>query len=127
MNNNLFPDTGLFRTLEEITRHPAVKPQELADKLALNLSTVKNHVRKLRLARLVISADRGRQVKLNADYGYMVGIDMGASHLHYALADFCGQLISDSVEKVQPESGPRKTIAQIKKGIRRMVPSGKRG
>ncbi|MEJ2010266.1 MAG: ROK family protein, partial [Acidobacteriota bacterium] len=78
-------------------------------------------------ARLVVSTEGRRQVKLNADYGYVVGIDMGASHLHYALADFCGQLIRDSVEKVQPESGPGKTIAQIKKGIRRMVPAGKRG
>jgi len=127
MKNDLHPEASLFRTLEEISRHPAVQPQSLAEKLGLNLSTVKNHLRKLRQARLMIRTDGRRLVKLNPDYGYVVGIDMGASHLHYALADFCGQLISDKIEKVQPENGPRKTIAQIKKGIRRMVPGRKRG
>lgn len=115
----------LFQTLEEISRHPPAMPQVLAEKLGFNLSTVRSHLRKLRHARLVIPIDVRKEIKLNPDYGYVVGIDMGASHLHFALADFSGKIISETVEKVRPEAGPGKTIAQIKKGIRRTVTAKK--
>lgn len=126
MKNDTRFDAGLFRTLEAISRNPAMETHVLTEKLGLNLSTARSHVQKLRRARLVISADGRQGVKLDPDYGYVVGIDMGASHLHFALADFSGEIISETVEKVRPEDGPRKTIAQIEKGIRRVAQSKKR-
>lgn len=122
MRKDLHFEVNLFRTLEEISLHPATMPQVLAEKLVLSLSTVRSHLQKLRRTRLVIPTDDRKRFMLNPDYGYVVGIDMGASHLHFALADFSGKIIAETVEKVRPEAGPRKSIAQIKKGIRRIVP-----
>jgi len=119
-------ESSLFRILEEISRCAALQPERLAEKLGLNLSTVKNHIGKLRRAGLVIPADGRREIRLNPDYGALVGIDMGASHLHFALADFSGEIIRDVVEKIRPEDGPGKTIRQIKKGIHRLIPASKR-
>lgn len=127
MKNDFHSETSLQRALEEISRFPAVPPQEIAAKLGLSISTVRNQIRKLRRAQMVVPGDAPRQVKLNPDYGSVVGIDMGASHLHFALADFSGEITGETVEKVQPENGPLKTIAQIRKGIHRMVPARKQG
>jgi glucokinase len=126
MKSIFSPDTSLFRILEEISRSPIVQPEALAEKIGLSLSTARSHIRTLRESRLVIPAGVDRKIQLNPDYGYLVGIDMGASHLHFALADFSGKMVSDTVEKVRPEDGPRKTILQIKKGVQRLIPRGKR-
>lgn len=119
-------ETSLFRILEGISRDTGLQPEALAANLGLNLSTVKNHIRKLRQDRLLIPANGRREIRLNPDYGYLVGIDMGASHLHFALAGFSGEIIRDAVEKVRPEDGPGKTIRQIKKGIQRLIPASER-
>ncbi len=75
-----------------------------------------------------MASGNGRsEIRLNREYGYLVGIDMGASHLHFALADFSGEVMNTLTEKVGPEDGPRKTIAQIKRGLRKLVPARKRG
>jgi len=57
----------------------------------------------------------------------VVGIDLGGSHLHFALADFRGDLVSELKERVRPEDGPRKMIAQIKEGIRQLLADGSPG
>ena len=119
-------ETYLYQILEEASRQPSIQPQALAEKLKLGLVSIRNQTGKLRRAGLVVPAEDRRGIRLNPDYGYLVGIDMGASHLHFALADFSGEIIDDTVEKVRPEDGPRKTISQIKKGIHRLVPVKKR-
>jgi len=67
-----------------------------------------------------------KKVRLDRDYGFVVGIDMGASHVHFALADFGGEILAESNEKIRPEDGPQKTIAQIKKGVREITAVGAR-
>ena len=125
MKSDSWLETHSYQILEEVSRHPSLKPQALAEKLKLSRAIVGTQTRKLRRAGLLsLSKDGG--VQINPDYGYLVGIDMGASHLHFALADFSGEIVDDTVEKVRPEDGHRKTIGQIKKGIHRLVPPGKR-
>jgi predicted NBD/HSP70 family sugar kinase len=119
-------ETSLYRILEEVSRHPFLELRTLDKKLRLSSSAVTNQAEKLRRAGLIIPAQGRRTIKLNPDYGYLVGIDMGASHLRFALADFSGETISDAIEKVRPEYGPSRTISQIRKGIRRLIPAGKR-
>jgi predicted NBD/HSP70 family sugar kinase len=65
---------------------------------------------------------RGR-VALNARFGSVVGVDMGASNLRFALADFTGGVLARAEEKLRPEDGPRKTIHQIQKGIEGLLKS----
>lgn len=53
--------------------------------------------------------------------GCVAGVDMGASNLRFALADFTGKVLARAEEKLRPEDGPRKTILQIQKGIERLL------
>ena len=126
MKNNLRLETRLLQILEEVSRHPSVELRTLAERAHQNLSTVRAQSGKLRRAGLLVPSEDRPGIRLNPGYGYLVGMDMGASHLHFALADFSGQIIDDAVEKVRPEDGPRKTIRQIKKGIHQLIPVGKR-
>jgi len=126
MKSNFRLQSSLFQILEEVSRHPSLGPQALSRKLNLPLAAVSNPTAKLRKAGLTIPGKDRRGLRLNPDYGYLVGIDMGASHLHFALADFSGEIIDDTTEKVRPEDGPGKTISQIKKGIQRLIPAGRR-
>ena len=49
---------------------------------------------------LVEYRDGRKRVGLNSTFGYVVGIDLGGSHVHYALADFQGETLRESDEKV---------------------------
>jgi glucokinase len=126
MKNDFRLQISLFQILEEVSRHPSLEPQTLSRKLNLPLGAVSNQTARLRRAGLIVQDKSRRGIRLNPDYGYLVGIDMGASHLHFALADFSGKIMNDTTEKVRPEDGPRKTIGQIKKGIQRLIPAEKR-
>ncbi|HEX5411006.1 MAG TPA: ROK family protein [Terriglobia bacterium] len=126
MKSDLHLEASLFQFLEEVSRHPSIQPAALAEKFNLNTAEVKSRTATLRRAGLVVSSGDNRGIRLNPDYGCLVGIDMGASHLQFALADFAGEVVADTTEKVRPEDGPRRTISQIKKGIHRLVPPGKR-
>lgn len=95
--------------------------QALARRLRIKPSTLEKKVRALQQKGLIYLRGGRKEIELNADFGYVVGIDMGASHLHFALADFRGELLNDSTERIRPEDGPRKMIAQIKEGIRGII------
>jgi glucokinase len=49
---------------------------------------------------------------------------MGASHLRFVLADTQAKILEESREPVNSEAGARGVIAQIRDGIRRLVPPG---
>lgn len=117
-------ETSMYQILVEISQGPDIRQQSLAKKLDLSLHTLKIQLRRLHKAGLLCLEDGSNKVKLNTGFGCLVGIDMGASHLHFALADFSGEVIIETVEKVRPEDGPRKMIAQIKNGIRRVISKG---
>jgi len=126
MKTNFHLQTSLFQVLEEVSRHPSIEAPALAEKLNLNLGAVRSQTAKLRRAGLIAPSQHRRGYRLNPDFGCLVGIDMGASHLQFALANFAGEMMADTTEKVRPEDGPDRTISQIKKGIHRLVPSRKR-
>ena len=64
---------------------------------------------------------RGGRATPNTQRGSVVGVDMGASNVRFALADFTGKVLARREEKLRPEDGPRKTIRQIQKGIERLA------
>ena len=79
------------------------------------------HSKAMKHVNFEFKARRRNEGRIRADFGYVVGIDLGASHLHFALADFCGEIFSEATVKVRPEDGPQKMIGQIKEGIRGMA------
>jgi glucokinase len=113
--------TGLGRLFLEISQRRKVTASALARALQLKPSTLQGKLRALH-SKGWIAFDRCRkQVALNPHHGYLVGIDLGASHLHFALADFCGDILRDANKKIRPEDGPQKLIAQIKEGIHQLA------
>ena len=114
-------ENTLQRIFREISTGGEVSMRALAHAMGLSTSTLQARVRALQRKGLVVACDGRAKVAVNRDFGYVVGIDLGASHLHFALADFRGEILSDSTVKIRPEDGPRKMIGQIKEGIRAMA------
>jgi glucokinase len=115
------PENTLQRIFREIAASEEISLPALARAVGLRASTLTAKLRALERQRL-IEFRRGREkVGLSADFGYVVGIDLGASHLHFALGDFRGELLKDSTLKIRPEDGPAKMIEQIKLGTRNLA------
>src|SRR5579859_576 len=114
-------EARLEEILKEITQRDEISVSHLAQALGVKLSTAQQKIRPLLRAGLVCFSNHERKITLNPDFGCVVGIDLGASHLHFALANFCGEILNDFMEKIRPEDGPEKLITQIKEGIRRQV------
>src|SRR6266700_2342907 len=115
------PESTLQLTFREIARSGEVSLAALSHRLALKPSTLEGKVRALHQKGLVSYTDGGKKAAPNPSFGHVVGIDMGASNLRFALADFCGEFLAHTTEKVRPEDGPRRMIAQIKRGVRRLA------
>lgn len=107
--------------LEKITSAGKLSMNGLARALGIGAASLPKKLRPLLREGLLRFTGKTKKIELNPDYGFVVGIDMGASHLHYALADFRGDILNDTTEKIRPEDGPEKLISQIKEGIRRQV------
>lgn len=71
---------------------------------------------------MTLSPNDNSPAKLAPAYG--IAVDMGASHLRFALADRSAAIVEESREPVNSEAGARGVIAQICDGIRRLVPPG---
>ena len=114
-------ETTLQRIYREIAGQGEVSLRALAPAAGLQPATLESKLRALARLGLVVVSDGRKKVSVNASYGYVVGIDLGASHLHFALADFRGEILKDSTIKIRPEDGPKKMIGQIKEGIRTLA------
>src|SRR2546422_5564174 len=121
MRTTRSPESTLQLTFREIARSGEVSLAALSHRLTLKPSTLEEKVRALHQKGLVSYTDGGKKAAVNASFGHVVGIDMGASNLRFALADFCGDFLAHTTEKVRPEDGPRRMIAQIKRGVRRLA------
>jgi predicted NBD/HSP70 family sugar kinase len=114
-------EVRLEDVLEKITDAGRISLTGLARAMGCGTASLHKKLRPLWREGLVLLSGNGKKLELNPNFGCVVGIDMGASHLHYALADFCGNILRDTTEKIRPEDGPEKLIAQIKQGIRRQA------
>ena len=114
-------ETTLQRIYRQIAGQGEVSLRALAPAAGLQPATLESKLRALARLGLVEFSDGRKKVSVNASYGYVVGIDLGGSHLHFALADFRGEILKDSTIKIRPEDGPKKMIGQIKEGIRTLA------
>ncbi len=117
---------SLRRLFSEIARADELRTTTLARALGLPPAALESKLRLLERKGLVHFQPGRKRIGLNPEYGCVVALDLGASHLHYALADFTGEIIRDATEKVQPEDGPKKLIRQIQEQIKRFLDEGQR-
>lgn len=118
MNHTCKPETSLQRAFRETALRLEVTASELAEILGVRLSTARQKLRLLERRGLVKLHDHRRKAVLNPRFGHVVGIDLGASNVRFALADFHGKLLDRTGGQIRPEDGPQKLIAEIKHGVR---------
>jgi glucokinase len=121
MNASRQSEDLLQRVFREVWKSRGISPACLARRLGVKATSVEAASRKLARQGLVEFKAKGEKIRLNPNHGCVGGIDLGASHLHFALADLRGAILRERVEKVQPEDGPQKTTVQIKNGIRALT------
>jgi glucokinase len=111
-------ENTLQRIFHEIAKSGEISVRELARAVGLCPSTLTAKARTLERKGLAEFRDGRQRIRLNASFGYVVGIDLGASHLHFSLADFRGEVLNDATVKIRPEDGPQRMIRQIKESLR---------
>jgi len=115
------PESTAQRVFQEIANQGTVSVKRLARQMGIQPQSLLGKLRPLVKKGLLIFSEGRAKVEINPDYGQVVGIDLGASHLHFALADFCGKILQDSNVRIRPEDGPPKLIAQIVEGARHLA------
>jgi glucokinase len=114
-------ESTVQRVFQKITSYETVSVSRLARQLGIQPQSLLGKLRPLVKQGLLVFSEGRAKVGINAGFGQVVGIDLGASHLHFALADFRGKILQDSNMRIRPEDGPRKLIAQIVEGARALA------
>jgi glucokinase len=107
--------------LLEITLRGEAAISPLARRLHINPATLASKLRPLVKKGILVFHEGRTKVAVNANWGHVVGVDLGASHLHFALADFHGDILDDYIAKIRPEDGPQLMIEQMQAGIRALA------
>jgi len=89
----------------------------LARRLRIKPATLAGKLRPQVIKGILVFREGGAKVAINPHWGHVVGVDLGASHLHFALADFRGEILDDDIARIRPEDGPQRMIEQIQAGI----------
>jgi glucokinase len=110
------PESAVQRVFQEIANHETVSVRRLARQLGIQPQSLLAKLRPLVRKGLLVLSEGRAKVGIDPGFGQVVGIDLGASHLHFALADFRGEILQESNKRIRPEDGPRKLIAQIVEG-----------
>jgi len=115
------PESTEHRIFQEIARHETASIGRLARGMGIQPQSLLGKLRPLVKRGYLVFSEGRAKVGINPDFGQVVGIDLGGSHLHFALADFRGKILQDSNIKIRPEDGPRKLIGEIVAGARALA------
>jgi glucokinase-like ROK family protein len=118
-----FPlDLPLFNAVESVRRVGPLSRSEIADRLSYSrskITTVVGDLIETGILEEVGDGDstggrRPRFLDFNANFGYVVGIDLGASSLDIAIADFKGQIVDRQYMPSDVREGPDAILALIR-------------
>jgi glucokinase len=115
------PESAEARVIQEVANCETASISQLARKTGIQPQSLLGKLRPLAKQGLLVFSEGGAKVGINPGFGQVVGIDLGASHLHFALADFRGKILQDSSKRIRPEDGPRKLVAQTVEGARALA------
>jgi glucokinase-like ROK family protein len=60
-----------------------------------------------------VSGRRPVMLEINPALGYVLGIDLGATHLEIVVADFSGRIVADRRSEIQIQEGPQQCLGLI--------------
>jgi len=115
------PESTELRVFQEIAKCETASISRLARGMGIQPQSLLGKLRPLVKKGVLVLSEGRAKVEINPDFGQVVGIDLGGSHLHFALADFRGKTLQDSNIKIRPEDGPRKLIGEIVEGARALA------
>jgi glucokinase-like ROK family protein len=111
------------RAVESLRKHGPLTRTDLADVTGYSRSTMTSVVNELEEIGIVVETGDGestggrrpRVVNFRRDYGYVIGVDMGATSLEVALADFSGAILERVLVPIDVREGPDITLAQVQR------------
>jgi len=115
------PQSTEQRIFQEVASREPASVAQLAREVAIRPASVVAKLRPLVKKGLLAFTDGRAKVGISPEYGQVIGIDLGGSHVHFALADFCGKILEDSNVKIRPEDGPHKLIGEIVESTRSLT------
>ncbi len=122
------------RLLDAIRRHGPISRADLAKRTALSPPTVSGLVEELvsdvgLLREVGMGASSGGRppmlLEFNAEYGYLIGVDIGSRALRVALTDLQGKVIARREERTKTESCEA-TVEQVVSAIEATIHDGGR-
>ncbi|MFT3891523.1 MAG: ROK family protein [Anaerolineales bacterium] len=60
-------------------------------------------------------------LELNPEYGLVAAIDMGATHLSVAIADFSARIIQETEQPFRIDNGPQKCLSEVSQALQAIV------
>ena len=110
---------SLAAVLDAVRGGEGVTQARLVERVGLGRSVVAQRVAELEAAGLVASDGLGpstggrapRQLRLNAEAGFVLGIDIASNELTAGIADLAGTLHATSHEHISLDSGPDSVLA----------------
>jgi glucokinase-like ROK family protein len=102
---------------------------ELAEKMGLTRAAVTMIVNDLLENRVILEAEsraapNGRPpvvLEINPKGGMVAAVDMGATHLNIALADFSAKIIGEKYLRLDIRQGPQFCLAEVNRGLRELL------
>src|SRR5690606_16598278 len=122
-------DTAAMEVIALLRRLGAMPRNEIAEHLGYSRSKATVVVNNLLSAELLLEtgdADssggrRPRVIDFNPQFGYVIGIDLGATSLDIALADFRGEIINRYRQAIDIHQGPEDIMPLIIHHSERML------
>lgn len=102
---------------------------DIARKLSLSRSAVSSIVNELLTLNIIREAENGPAtggrrpilLELNEKYGYLVGVDIGATHLTIVITDFSSQVLYDIDVPIDINQGPQQCLDDIDHHFRSLL------
>ena len=115
--------TGLAAVLEAIRGEPGITQPALTEKVGLGRSVVAQRVTELETVGLVAQDGLGpstggrapRRLRLRAEAGYVLGVDIATNELLVAVSDLAGNLVATRHEETDVSDGPEPIVAAVER------------
>jgi predicted NBD/HSP70 family sugar kinase len=115
--------TGLAAVLDAIRSDEGITQPLLVDRVGLGRSVVAQRVAELESAGLIASNGLGpstggrapRRLRLRAEAGYVLGVDIATNELLVGLADLAGTLVDTRHESIDVSDGPEPVFAAVER------------
>ena len=114
-------EINLLLVLDLFRAHGTLSRADVVRRTGISAPTVSKIAQRLIDAGLITEEGNGPStggkrpnlLRFNANLGYVLGVDLGGTHLRFAVANLDGTLISQTVEEIDADAGPDAILATI--------------